>query len=76
MNEKEFEEFEEELKEDVMAARSIIRGFINTQIDFSTESGLASAYENFRAVASQALAAASSVEALIWINKIKKKATA
>ncbi|RLG04811.1 MAG: hypothetical protein DRN68_09490 [Thaumarchaeota archaeon] len=62
----------EELKEDVMKARSIIRELINEAIDFNNENGLAAAHRNFRAIISQAANAAGSLEALIWLGKVKK----
>ena len=69
-------EFEEELKEDVMAAKSHIRGYLNESVDFESEGGLVQAYNNYKNVVSLAVSIVSSLEALIWINKIKKKATA
>ena len=63
---------EEELKEEVMKARNLIRMFINESIDFDSEGGLAAAYNNFRNVVSQAISATSSLEALIWLGKVKK----
>jgi len=63
---------EEELKEDIMIARANI-AHINEEIKFENEGDLARAYNSFRKIAGAAIDAASAVEALIWLGKVKKE---